>query len=1092
MKNFNFFTALVLLFSLSAFSQEPTLVITEIMYNPGGSDGGWEWMEIYNSSSETINLAGYVLDDGSGPDLEASNISEGMLLPQQSAILFSANTTSEQFRDVWGRVDLIPVSNWPTLGNGESGDSIGIWSDFESYEGDHVNQINTIEQLSYKSDAENWPADEDNGSIYLIDLELDNTNGSSWSLSRLGIESPLNLTYTSIELHGNSGADIGSPGIPDLISDNEPPVITCRDDIMMSSAEDSCGVSFPIELPTATDNISTVFTFQSRRDDSKEITDEFPVGTTTIIWTAIDEAGNVSESCEQQITVNDDVKPEIICSADISVIVDGSMVFEIEPAAATENCTETIALTFERSDDSSLTLADPFPQGVTMIEWKAVDDSGNEAICIQTVTITTSSQSMVNDITAFEIQDQAQPAEIDLVEKTIKIEMPFGTDLSALIPIIRVSPEAAINPSSEEPQDFTTIIIYTVTAEDGTEQEWTVLIEIEADQVLPTIECPERIIVDNDAGECGAIVEFDILYSDDRPDAVLEVSIDSGSFFEVGTTEITTTVTDTSGNIVTCSFEVTVNDTELPVLSCKDATVQLNASGEVFVTVTDVYDSISDNCIIETVSISPASFTESDLGENEVTLTVSDVNGNTNTCTVMVNVLPFENSVLAIVSFTLIDADTDEPLLDLVEGQIIEIDDLPTRHLDIRANTTEEVESVRISLSGALANERTESRIPFALYRDLPIGDYIGEDFVLGQYMVSATPYSEDALGGEMGALLTLNFQLVDSTNELTVTNFILVDADTEEDLFAIIDGMQIDMATLPTMNLDIRAEVGGEVESVGFQLSGSQSITRGESLPPYALFQDLPIGDYIGHDFDLGEYVLTGTPYTKNRLGGDAGEVLTIGFEFIDSIPTLAIIGFTLIDAATDEAHFDLAEGMKITLEEVGSLFLDIRANTTDDVESVRLELSGEQSTARTESLIPYALFRDLPIGDYIGNNFDYGIYTVTATPYSGNKLSGEIGMPLSMTFEIVDEVPSNKLSIVPNQASTFTMATLKRPAEVSQILIFDMSGRLLESVDPRKAKDGDGYVLDVSFYQQGTYIVKIIDVNGVPFQRQMVVKRQ
>ncbi|KAG1649373.1 hypothetical protein GQR58_029091 [Nymphon striatum] len=73
-------------------------------------------------------------------------------------------------------------------------------------------------------------------------------------------------------------------------------------------------------------------------------------------------------------------------------------------------------------------------------------------------------------------------------------------------------------------------------------------------------------------------------------------------------------------------------------------------------------------------------------------------------------------------------------LFTIEEGMQIDINSLPTMHLDIRANTTEDVESVRLSIAGALSNSRTESLLPYAMFQDLPIGDYKGSDFVIGDY----------------------------------------------------------------------------------------------------------------------------------------------------------------------------------------------------------------------------------------------------------------------------------------------------------------------------------------------------------------------
>ncbi|SHG07066.1 HYR domain-containing protein, partial [Mariniphaga anaerophila] len=65
-------------------------------------------------------------------------------------------------------------------------------------------------------------------------------------------------------------------------------------------------------------------------------------------------------------------------------------------------------------------------------------------------------------------------------------------------------------------------------------------------------------------GESGSVA------SDNCPGVQVEASIPSGSFFQVGTTPVTLTATDAAGNITSCSFNVTVNDTEAPVAICKE------------------------------------------------------------------------------------------------------------------------------------------------------------------------------------------------------------------------------------------------------------------------------------------------------------------------------------------------------------------------------------------------------------------------------------------------------------------------------------------------------------------------------------------
>ncbi|TVZ57522.1 putative secreted protein (Por secretion system target) [Flavobacteriaceae bacterium MAR_2010_105] len=89
------------------------------------------------------------------------------------------------------------------------------------------------------------------------------------------------------------------------------------------------------------------------------------------------------------------------------------------------------------------------------------------------------------------------------------------------------------------------------------------------------LECPSDIIMDNDAGSCGAVVNFEANKSSGCQE--LTYSQNSGSFFNVGTTEVTVTAIDSTGNETSCTFSVTINDTEAPILSCPaDTSIECN------------------------------------------------------------------------------------------------------------------------------------------------------------------------------------------------------------------------------------------------------------------------------------------------------------------------------------------------------------------------------------------------------------------------------------------------------------------------------------------------------------------------------------
>lgn len=1155
------------LFTIISFGQD--LKITEIMYNPGGGDNPWEWIEIYNAGSETIDLSGYVLDDASGTELATSNIMSGLLNPQQSAILFDADDiTAEQFEEVWGDVDLIAVNNWPTLGN--TGDAIGIWNSYDSYDGDHQTQLNAFENVAYKNTDEGWPNDDGMSSIFLTALDLDNETGANWMLSVDGGDTPLNKAYISIELHDNSGTDIGSPGIPVDLEDTDNPMIICPEDFTMPTDLESCDASFSVELPEVTDNSDGQLTLNGVRSDSLDLFSPFPLGETTISWTAIDEAGNTSEPCLQIIIIVDVTNPIVNCPENIEAIsLDGdSVMAEFSSATASDLCDTEVSLSGVRMDGEELDAL--YPVGETIITWVAIDSSGNMEECTQTVTVSFI-PSEENEITSFVIDGQIGETEIDQENNTIQLVVPIGTDVTALIPEFEISTYATAVPGIGIPADFSTTQAYIVTAQDGTTQEWIVDVQIEKDVTAPTFEVN------------GNTSEF-------------TTELEVGDTYVVG--------------LVTNIVDESITTTEIT----GDELVDTSQEGGPFTVIYQVSDGVNTTVITETIIVNP------------------------------IEINDFE-----VLSFTLINADTNEDLFTIEEGMQIDINSLPTMHLDIRANTTEDVESVRLSIAGALSNSRTESLLPYAMFQDLPIGDYKGSDFVIGDYMATAVPYSDDSLRGEMGNPFTINFSLTDScqdfeivldvitdfltcvgadgavivatnggvapinfvwshdeqlnsdmaselsagdytvtaidanncsavltfsmsdpelpevimlpfdpvldtdepivlfegqpfggsysgegiedgefnpsvgkgiyeitytyideltgcensaTGEIEVTSaevlavesYTLVNAETNEDLFDLEEGMVIDINSLPTLRLDIRANTSASVESVRLSLSGAQTSSRTESLIPYALFQDLPIGDYKGNDFVVGAYTVTGVPYSLDSAKGELGNPFDINFELVD--PNLSVTAFMLVNADTNEDLFLIEEGMMIYINDLPTVHLDIRAITTDDVESVRLSLAGAITTERTESLVPYALFQDLPIGNYKGSDFVLGTYAVTAVPYSLDRMNGEMGTSLTINFEIVDTERDgksvNSLIISPNPSNIRANLSFDTPVELMTIVIYDTHGRLVRTFKGEKTRQGEIYNLDVKSLQSGNYFIKTIDTKGRAHSGQMLIKKQ
>jgi len=119
----------------------------------------------------------------------------------------------------------------------------------------------------------------------------------------------------------------------------------------------------------------------------------------------------------------------------------------------------------------------------------------------------------------------------------------------------------------------------------------------------------------------------------------------------------------------------------------------------------------------------------------------------------------------SVASLTLIDADNDVPIAGydpIPDAATINLATLPTRNLNIRANTNPAaVGSVRFGLD-AIASYGTDNAAPYALAGDTNGTDYLAWTPSVGSHTVTATPYSAADAGGTAGTARTLSFTVTD------------------------------------------------------------------------------------------------------------------------------------------------------------------------------------------------------------------------------------------------------------------------------------------------------------------------------------------
>ncbi|WP_347158075.1 T9SS type A sorting domain-containing protein [Pontibacter chitinilyticus] len=117
-----------------------------------------------------------------------------------------------------------------------------------------------------------------------------------------------------------------------------------------------------------------------------------------------------------------------------------------------------------------------------------------------------------------------------------------------------------------------------------------------------------------------------------------------------------------------------------------------------------------------------------------------------------------------VVSFTLINADTNKDIQLLNTGSTLNLAELPTRNLNIRANTNPAtVGSVSFALSGTLAKAVIENGAPYALFGDIK-GNYNAWKPAVGTYTLEAIPYSASKGTGTAGTPYRISFTVVDKS----------------------------------------------------------------------------------------------------------------------------------------------------------------------------------------------------------------------------------------------------------------------------------------------------------------------------------------
>ncbi len=380
-------------------------------------------------------------------------------------------------------------------------------------------------------------------------------------------------------------------------------------DIDIRRVEDNCGVPFNTEF-------GNMLTFCC--DD---------VSQANMVEVRVTDGDGNQLSCMVQVTITDLLAPVVACN-DLTVSLDASGNAQIDVADVDDNSTDNCGIASRVLDRSNFDCDDiGTTQSVTMT---VTDVNGNVSSCTGQVTVVDEAMPTANcrDITVNIGANGTvtiDPAQIDngSVDNC-------GEDLSL-----------SLDDDTFDCNDIgTNDVVLTVTDPGGNSATCAAVVTV-VDEDMP--ECMTRdITVQLDAdGEVQITANQVDDGSNDGCGQITSMIVTPNEFdcTDVGVNEVVLEITDNSGNVSTCTADVTVEDNIAPDVSCQNVTVYVGNGGTVSVTADDVDAGSTDNCAIATRVVEPNAFDCDDLGAQSVTMTVTDVNGNSANCTVSVTVL---------------------------------------------------------------------------------------------------------------------------------------------------------------------------------------------------------------------------------------------------------------------------------------------------------------------------------------------------------------------------------------------------------------------------------------------------------------------
>ncbi|MCG8331260.1 MAG: HYR domain-containing protein [Chitinophagales bacterium] len=471
--------------------------------------------------------------------------------------------------------------------------------------------------LENTGDVDIVPGDIDNGSS-------DNCAGSIISLDKTTFDCDNVGTNTVVLTITDASGNASSCTATVTINDVTAPQANCQNHTVQLDANGEAVISTADIDDASFDHCG--ITSMSLDNTTYDCGD---IGAHTVNMTVTDNNSN-SSTCTATVTVTDDTAPSISCTnTTVYLDEDGQYTFTgSDLATSNDNCG---TVNYSMSP-ATVDCWDLFSDKTVTVT--ANDGNGNSSTCQAIVAVVDD----IDPVLICETNATVALGNLGTVSVSGSIFTIDYTDNCSQGFNVTMAPHLF---SCEDIGDNTvTVTVSPTTQIYGNPVSCTATLTI-IDDIAPTAYCHD-ITVELDNNGMASITADDIdgaftptsaQYSEDNCDLTLALNQSSFDCSDIGTSTVTLTATDGSGNSSSCQATVTVEDNTAPTALCNDVTVYLDGDGNGTLSAAEVNNNSYDNCGVATTAINQIQFSCNDLGTKNVILTVTDVNANSSSCT---------------------------------------------------------------------------------------------------------------------------------------------------------------------------------------------------------------------------------------------------------------------------------------------------------------------------------------------------------------------------------------------------------------------------------------------------------------------------